>query len=113
MDIHNLKLQNKPFNLIKNNKKTIEMRLYDEKRKLIKVNDEIIFTNISTGETLKVIVKKISIFKNFNELYQNFDKVKLGYKKEEIANPEDMNIYYSKEEQSNFGVCAIEIQTKS
>ena len=33
---HRMKSRNKPFEQIKNNKKTIEMRLYDEKRKQIK-----------------------------------------------------------------------------
>ena len=110
MNIHNLKLQEKPFNSIKNNEKTIEMRLYDEKRKLIKARDEIIFTNIVTGETIRVKVLNIYLFKNFNELYKNFDKLKLGYKENEKASPDDMNIYYSKEEQQKFGVCGIEIK---
>mgnify|MGYP004500042479 CR=1 FL=1 len=110
MEIHNLKLQQKPFNSIKNKEKTIEMRLYDDKRKLIKLGDEIIFTNIVTNEKLKTKVLSIKLFKNFEELYNNFDKTKLGYKKNEIASPEDMNIYYSVEEQKNFGVCAIEIK---
>ena len=56
MEIHNLKLQQKPFNSIKNKEKTIEMRLYDDKRKLIKTGDEIIFTNIVTNEKLKTKV---------------------------------------------------------
>ena len=99
MNIHNLKLQDRPFNSIKNNEKTIEMRLYDEKRKLIKVGDEIIFTNIVTGETIMVKVLNIFLFKNFIELYKNFDKLKLGYKENESASPDDMNLYYSKEEQ--------------
>ena len=53
---HRMKLRNKPFEQIKNNKKTIEMRLYDEKRKQIKEKDTIIFTNIETNEELKVEV---------------------------------------------------------
>lgn len=110
MNIHNLKLQDRPFNSIKNNEKTIEMRLYDEKRKLIKVGDEIIFTNIVTGETIMVKVLNIFLFKNFNELYKNFDKLKLGYKENESASPDDMNLYYSKKEQQKFGVCGIEIK---
>ena len=110
MNLHNLKLQNKPFCSIKNGQKTVEMRLYDEKRKQIKTGDEIVFTNIETSETLKCKVLNISVFKNFAELYKNFDKTTLGYSKTEIANPEYMNIYYSKEEQKNFGVCAIEIE---
>ena len=31
--IHQMKLNNKPFNMIKNGRKNIELRLYDEKRR--------------------------------------------------------------------------------
>ena len=34
--LHEMKLQNGPFNSIKNGKKTIELRLYDEKRQKVK-----------------------------------------------------------------------------
>lgn len=37
-----MRLHNKPFELIKNGSKSIELRLNDEKRKLIKVGDIII-----------------------------------------------------------------------
>lgn len=35
--MHEMRLHNEPFELIRNGSKTIEMRLYDEKRQLIKV----------------------------------------------------------------------------
>ena len=41
--IHQMKLFNGPFQIIKSGSKTIEMRLNDEKRKLINVNDIIEF----------------------------------------------------------------------
>ncbi len=105
-----MKLQDKPFQSIKNRTKTIEMRLFDEKRKLIETGDEIVFTNLKSGESLKAKVKNIYLFKNFQELYNAFDKTKLGYQENEDANPSDMEIYYPKEEQQNYGVCGIEIE---
>ena len=47
-----MKLQDDPFTKIKNKTKTIEMRLNDEKRKKIKQNDLIEFTNIKSKEIL-------------------------------------------------------------
>ena len=47
-----MKLKNEPFVSIKNGLKTIEMRLFDEKRKQIKVGDTIEFTNIVSLEKL-------------------------------------------------------------
>ena len=65
---HRMNLNNTPFNLIKNGTKTIELRLNDEKRQLLKENDFIEFTNRVTLE--KIIVKiedyiNIRILKNY------------------------------------------------
>jgi len=108
--MHELRLHNEPFELIKSGSKTIEMRLYDEKRKLIKEGDIIIFTNRSTDEKLKTKVIKLHLFNNFEELYNSFDSISLGYINNKSANPNDMEKYYSKEEQSNYGVVGIEIK---
>ena len=69
-----LHLDDKPFNSIKNGTKTIEMRLNDEKRRKLKVNDIIEFENRKTKEIIKAKIIKLYIFKNFEELYNNFDK---------------------------------------
>ena len=53
---HQMKLNPVPFENIKIGSKDIEMRLNDEKRKLVKVGDYIRFTNIETGEILTALV---------------------------------------------------------
>ena len=108
--IHELRLYNEPFEKIKNGTKTIEMRLYDEKRKLIKENDIIEFTNRSTNEKIRTKVLKLHLYSSFDELYKDFDNVSLGYEENDIKNPSDMEIYYSKEEQCKYGVVGIEIK---
>ena len=108
--IHNMKLNNDPFNRIKEGKKVIEIRLYDEKRSLIKLGDIIEFTNRDTDEVIKTIVEGIYKFKNFDELFKNFTKEELGYLENEEANPMDMLKYYSKEEQEQYGVVGIKIK---
>ena len=107
---HLMKLKPNPFESIKNGIKTIEIRLYDEKRQLLNIGDTIEFTNIETKETLCVEVIGLHRFNNFVELFETFDKVSLGYQKDEEANPSDMETYYSKEEQSKYGVIGIEIK---
>ena len=42
---HQMQLQPEPFSMIKSGVKTIELRLYDEKRRKIRIGDEILFTN--------------------------------------------------------------------
>ena len=88
------------------------MRLYDEKRSVINIGDEIEFTNMENGNILSVEVIDLHQYKNFEELYSNFPKEKLGYKEEEIANVEDMSKYYSKEDILKYGVLGIEIKLK-
>lgn len=106
---YELRLNNGPFIKIKAGTKTVELRLYDEKRKNIKVNDIILFTNRTTLEKLEVVVTGICVYPNFEELYKHYDKIAMGYEEGEIASPYDMEKYYSKEEQKEYGTVAIEI----
>ena len=111
--IHNMRLHNEPFELIKNGTKTIELRLNDEKRSLIKENDIILFENRKNAEIIKTKVIKLHKYDSFEELYKHFDKVSLGYKFNEEASYKDMEKYYSKEEQNKYGVLGIEIEVIS
>ena len=112
---HKMKLQSQPFNMIRSGQKTFELRLYDEKRQLVQVGDEIEFSCIDGNET-PIVVRVIALhrFKNFEELYAALPLLKCGYTKETIgaASPEDMNSYYSPEEQARYGVVGIEIKRK-
>ena len=108
--IHEMRLHDAPFKLIQAGTKTIELRLFDEKRQQIQVGDEIIFKNRVTEEELSTKVIAMHIYSSFADLYWDYDKVSLGYGKDEEAKPEDMELYYSKEEQEKYGVVGIEIQ---
>ena len=110
---HLMNLCEKPFLMIKNGFKRVEMRLYDEKRKLINKGDEIEFESLATGEKLIVMVNDIKVFKSFEELYKNYDKKALGYLENESANHTDMLQYYPSEDMQQNGVCAIEIKLKN
>ena len=105
-----MKLQPQPFEAIKSGRKDIEMRLYDEKRKQIKKEDLIEFTNLETGEKILCKVTDLHIFSSFKQLYAHFDKKRLGYHENETAKPSDMEKYYPKSEQAQFGVIGIEIK---
>lgn len=107
---YNMKLKNEPFNLIKNGTKTVELRLNDEKRKLLNIGDEIEFTNIYNNEKLLVEILNLFKYANFEELYKHFNKEEMGYSTDEEANPKDMEAYYSKEEQKKYGVLGIKIR---
>jgi len=109
--MHKMKLKPEPFSAIKRGVKTFELRLYDEKRRAVRIGDLIEFTSTESGETCVRRVAALHLFASFSELYAALPLDKCGYTEENIesASPDDMNIYYSPEEQSNFGVVAIEL----
>lgn len=109
---HKMNLWNDSFEAIKDGWKTIEMRLNDEKRSKIKIGDEIEFTNTETNEELICEVIKIYKYNSFEELYKNHKKISIGYKEDETANPNDMLMYYSKDNIDKYGVLGIEITLK-
>lgn len=110
--MHKMKLYHDSFVKIKEQTKTIEMRLFDEKRSSISVGDTIIFSDTSNNEKIECLVTNIYRYPSFEDLYRQHDKVSIGYNKDEIANPKDMLAYYSKEMIEQYGVVAIEIQVQ-
>lgn len=113
MSNHYMSLYETPFNLIKTEIKTIELRLNDEKRSLIKINDYIIFENINDrSDKIKAKVTNLYPFKSFKELYSKLDLLKCGYTQNNVkeAKYTDMIEYYSLEQQKEFGVLGIELK---
>ena len=58
--IHKMKLNESPFERIKNGTKTIEFRLYDDKRKKVKIGDEIEFSKLPDLHE-KILVKVVDL----------------------------------------------------
>ncbi len=103
-------LYNEPFQAIKDGYKTVEMRLYDEKRRLLRIGDHIVFANRDNGETLEVIIQGLKRYKDFVELYDAYpDKRVIGYAPGETADPKDMLRYYGQDLIDKWGALAIEI----
>ena len=111
--VHYLNLNPGPFELIKNGIKTIELRLYDERRQGIAIGDTLVFTHTEDATSkLTCRVKELYLFESFAKLYKSLPLEKCGYLPHEIANasPNDMNVYYSPEKQAMYGVVGIEIE---
>ena len=111
--MHEMNLQEAPFRMIKNKTKTIELRLYDEKRRKIKPGDTIEFNNDKTAEILVTKVIALHIYKDFNELNTHCNHIELGYEDNEIPTPNDMEQYYAKEKIEKYGVVGIELKLES
>lgn len=110
MKTHEMKLYAAPFAAIQARTKTVEMRLYDEKRQALQIGDFLRFTNADTGETLLTEILALHVYPTFDELYKRFDKTALGYKIDEPADPKDMLAYYPQEAIDKYGVVGIELQ---
>lgn len=105
-----MKLQKDPFEKIQAGRKTIELRLYDEKRQKIKVGDQIEFTNMADpSQKILAQVLALHLFHSFEELFQALPASAMGYSSDQIPNPKDMEAYYSKDEQVRYGVVGIEL----
>ena len=96
-------LQKEPFEQIKAGTKTVELRLYDEKRKLLRVGDVIEFTN--DGERIQARVSELHIYGSFESLFKDIPISKCG-----LADEKAMDAFYSKEEQEEYGVVGIELE---
>ncbi len=107
-----MKLNPTPFELMASGRKTIELRLYDEKRQSISIGDTITFTNIERPKSqLTTLVTDLYVFDSFNELYNELPLTECGYTDENVieASPNDMVQYYTSEEQQKYSVVGIRV----
>lgn len=108
---HNMRLVDFAFKRIKNKEKDIELRLNDEKRRLINIGNNIIFTHLDTNEKIKVEVTNLYKYKTFKELFDNLDNSRFGLDKNDTF--EIMYNFYTKEEEEKYGALGIEIKLLS
>ena len=111
--LHDMILFPKPYAYIASGQKSIELRLYDEKRQSIHIGDYIRFTNTEdASQTTLCEVVQLHVFKDFRELYEKLPLLQCGYTPEDVENahPDDMLTYYSKEKQALYGVVGIELK---
>ena len=108
--LHRMNLRTAPFEAIRSGRKTFELRLFDEKRRLISPGDRIDFS--CEGERVLTEVLALHPFASFAELYASLPLLKCGYTEENIssADPRDMEAYYPPEKQAEHGVLAIELK---
>lgn len=113
IDNHEMNVDGKWFDKIANGSKTVELRLNDEKRRNIKVNDSIILNNLDEVAVLTKCVVRVTAlhkFDTFGTLYKNLDMTKCGYARSDVPNSNDMLTYYSVKRQAEWGVVGIEFE---
>ena len=107
--LHKMKLNESPFERIKNGTKTIEFRLFDEKRQQIKVGDQIEFSKLPDLQE-KILVDVVELYREdsfeslFRKLYNDEEEI--------IRKTKAMYEIYSPEKEKEYGVLGIKIKIK-
>ena len=106
------RLEEDIFEIVKNGTKRVECRLYDEKRKKMKIGDELVFLKRPLEEE-KIVTKivNLKIYDNFNELVKYYDIERLylsSLTKDDFVKL--LGRFYSDDEQEKYGVVAIEFE---
>ena len=109
---HSVKLNEDPFNDIKNGSKKIEIRLNDEKRQRVKIGDIIIFEKRpELIEKIKVKVIQIKKYKKYSDLVEDNKLSDFGNRfisKKQILSLG--NTYYAKEDIEKYGFVVFKIK---
>ncbi|MBB1558793.1 ASCH domain-containing protein [Candidatus Saccharibacteria bacterium] len=110
MTTHQLTLATEPFNAITSGNKTIESRLYDEKRQKIQIGDQITFTNRdNSSQTATVKVIGLLRYATFHDLFSHNDPRKFGGESVEWLENQ-INEFYSLHDQKQNGIIGIEFE---
>ena len=104
--VHSMNLHPSPFKKIIEGTKIIEIRLNDDKRKLLKVGDEIEFTSREdTTQKIMTEVVGLDVFKSFKELCEAYPPTDYG--STDKSEYSLMYKYYSLADEAKYGVLAI------
>lgn len=105
--LHKMKLNGSPFERMKNGRKTIEFRLYDEKRQQIKVGDQIEFSKLPDLQE-KLLVDVIELYRE--DTFENLFRKLYNDEEEIIKKNNSMYQIYLPEKEKEYGVLGIKVK---
>ena len=105
--LHKMKLKESPFERIKNGTKTVEFRLYDDKRKQINIGDKIEFSKLPDLQE-KLVVEVLDLYRE-KTLKDLFEKLCTDEKEIE-RKTKSMLQFYTHEQEKEYGVVGIKIK---
>ena len=108
--IHYMKLTKEPFEKIASGQKIIESRLFDEKRQMMNIGDEIIFSqNDDSERVVRTTIKALYRYDMFENLFSDCKVQDFGGgSKDFLLN--EVSQFYSEKEQEKYGVVGIKIE---
>ena len=112
ISVHSMTLKREFFDKVSKGSKTVELRLYDEKRKCIKTGDLIRFgVDDHSGEMITVKVLGAYVYPSFEVLVDDFDARSMGFAKRKPSYiSEYMKVFYEGNDACKNGVIAIRMK---
>lgn len=112
--MHLMRLAREPFGMIASGRKTVEVRLFDEKRGRLSVGDTIEFTCTDSGERITVRITDLMRFSSFSELYSSglLDDCGCGGMTVEEAVSYILR-YYTASDEAKYGALAVRFEVVS
>lgn len=104
--LHKMKLKESPFERIKDGTKTVEFRLYDEKRSKIQIGDQIEFSKLPELKE-KILVNVLDLYRD--DSFENLFRKLIKDENEIQRKTQEMRQFYSLEEENKYGVLGIKI----
>lgn len=105
-----MNLNQNSFCDIQSGKKTIEVRLNDEKRQALHIGDTIVFINRDNIEDqLSVKIKRLFFYPTFEDMFNTLGgKYRPQHTRESFE--KSLHAYYTPEDEKKYGTVAIEIE---
>ena len=110
--IFEMNLNASPFEKIASGKKTVELRLFDAKRRRIDIGDRIVFTNVDDPmKKIAVTVRSLHRYASFEDLFADILLEKCGNSSTDTPDmaTAGMGKYYTDDQIRKYGVLGIEI----
>lgn len=111
--VYDMKLSSSPFEAMASGEKTIEIRLFDKKRRKLEIGDRIIFSMLDDpNRRIAVRITALFRFATFLELFSEISPERCGSAKGTSAAEAaaGMRKYYSSENEKRYGVLGIKVE---
>jgi ASC-1-like (ASCH) protein len=110
MQTHEMGLQPEPFEKIKAGTKTVELRLFDEKRRKLSLGDTIEFRKQpEESEIIHVRIVALLQYESFSKLFDDFSPEAFGGNDKKSL-LQGVRRFYSPEKEKEYGVLGIKIE---
>lgn len=111
--VHEMKLDREPYEKMKSGSKTVELRIFDDKRRCLEIDDIVIFTE-RKGNDRKIATRITALYRyrTFEKLFSEIAPAKCGFAKHDSIEDavKHMRGYYPLEKELETGILGIRVE---